>query len=87
MWKLPQDSLQKRKVGQSHNFMYLLLLSRGECLYLFILKINTAVALIIYFYIDNMVITSNPICTADPEEFLNILFHHILRVDPLLKLR
>uniref|UniRef100_A0A3Q2GPW0 Ubiquitin carboxyl-terminal hydrolase CYLD n=1 Tax=Cyprinodon variegatus TaxID=28743 RepID=A0A3Q2GPW0_CYPVA len=23
----------------------------------------------------------------DPEEFLNILFHHILRVDPLLKLR
>lgn len=25
--------------------------------------------------------------TADPEEFLNILFHHILRVDPLLKLR
>uniref|UniRef100_A0A3B5MC19 Ubiquitin carboxyl-terminal hydrolase CYLD n=1 Tax=Xiphophorus couchianus TaxID=32473 RepID=A0A3B5MC19_9TELE len=26
-------------------------------------------------------------CSADPEEFLNILFHHILRVDPLLKLR
>lgn len=26
-------------------------------------------------------------CIADPEEFLNILFHHILRVDPLLKLR
>uniref|UniRef100_A0A3Q2ZCB6 ubiquitinyl hydrolase 1 n=1 Tax=Kryptolebias marmoratus TaxID=37003 RepID=A0A3Q2ZCB6_KRYMA len=25
--------------------------------------------------------------SADPEEFLNILFHHILRVDPLLKLR
>lgn len=24
---------------------------------------------------------------SDPEEFLNILFHHILRVDPLLKLR
>lgn len=24
---------------------------------------------------------------ADPEEFLNILFNHILRVDPLLKLR
>ena len=26
-------------------------------------------------------------CSADPEEFLNILFHHILRVDPLLRLR
>lgn len=25
--------------------------------------------------------------SLDPEEFLNILFHHILRVDPLLKLR
>lgn len=23
----------------------------------------------------------------DPEEFLNILFHHILRVEPLLKIR
>lgn len=34
-----------------------------------------------------MYISSYLICSADPEEFLNILFHHILRVDPLLKLR
>lgn len=34
-----------------------------------------------------MYISSYLLCSVDPEEFLNILFHHILRVDPLLKLR